>query len=86
MPLPNYLWWRPNLNGDGKKGWGESEEEETETERKRIVWGSNHKPFSDFYQRLLRSCGERDVLGVWDGNTIKLDCDEHCTTINVINL
>ena len=26
-----------------------------------------------------------DVLGVWDGNVIKLACDDHCTTINVIN-
>ena len=25
------------------------------------------------------------MLGVWDGNPIKLDCDDHCTTINVIN-
>jgi len=25
------------------------------------------------------------VLGLWDGNPIKLDCDDHCTTINVIN-
>ena len=24
-------------------------------------------------------------LGLSDGNTIKLDCDDHCTTINVIN-
>ena len=23
-------------------------------------------------------------LGVWDGNAIKLGCDDHCTTINVI--
>ena len=22
---------------------------------------------------------------LWDGNPIKLDCDDHCTTINVIN-
>ena len=29
--------------------------------------------------------GWGDVLGVWDGNTLKLDCDDHCTTINVIN-
>lgn len=29
--------------------------------------------------------GVGDVLGVWDGNTIKLDWDDHCTTINVIN-
>ena len=26
-----------------------------------------------------------DVLGFWDGNPIKLDCGDHCTTINVIN-
>ena len=25
------------------------------------------------------------MLGLWDGNLIKLDCDDHCTTINVIN-
>ena len=25
-----------------------------------------------------------DALGVWDGNAIKLGCDDHCTTINVI--
>ena len=28
--------------------------------------------------------GWRNVLGVWDGNTVKLGCDDHCTTINVI--
>ena len=26
-----------------------------------------------------------DVLGFWDGNHVKLDCGDHCTTINVIN-
>ena len=26
----------------------------------------------------------RDGLGVWDRNAVKLDCDEHCTTINII--
>ena len=30
--------------------------------------------------------GWGDALGLWDGNPIKLDCDDHCTTINVINL
>ena len=25
------------------------------------------------------------ALGVWDGNPIKLDCGDHCATINVIN-
>ena len=29
--------------------------------------------------------GWENVLGVWDGNPIKLDCDDHCTTINIIN-
>ena len=24
-------------------------------------------------------------LGVWDGNPVKSDCDDHCTSINVIN-
>ena len=26
-----------------------------------------------------------DALGMWDGNPIKLDCDDHCLSINVIN-
>ena len=26
-----------------------------------------------------------DVLGIWDGSTIKYHCDDHCTTNNVIN-
>ena len=29
--------------------------------------------------------GSWDALGLWDGNPIKLDCDDHCTTINIIN-
>ena len=30
--------------------------------------------------------GGRDGLGVRDGNAIKLSCDGHCTTINIIKL
>ena len=30
--------------------------------------------------------GGGDALRVWDGNTIKFGCDDHCTTINVIKL
>ena len=30
-------------------------------------------------------CGVADALGLWDGNPIKLDCDDHCATINVKN-
>ena len=29
--------------------------------------------------------GGGDALGLWDGRPIKLDCDDHCTTINVIS-
>ena len=28
--------------------------------------------------------GRVDGLGFWDGNAIKLGCDDHCTSINVI--
>ena len=28
--------------------------------------------------------GVGDGLGVWDGNAIKLGCNDHCTTKNVI--
>ena len=28
--------------------------------------------------------GWGDALRLWNGNPIKLDCDDHCTTINVI--
>ena len=26
----------------------------------------------------------KDGLGVWDGNVLKLGCDDGCTTINII--
>ena len=29
--------------------------------------------------------GGGEVVGSWDGNPIKLDCDDHCTITNVIN-
>ena len=29
--------------------------------------------------------GVGDALWLWDGNPIKLDCDDHCTTKYVIN-
>ena len=29
--------------------------------------------------------GWGDVLGMQDGNPVKVDCDDHCTTINVTN-
>ena len=28
--------------------------------------------------------GGRDGLGVWDGNVVKLGCDDSCTTTNTI--
>ena len=32
-----------------------------------------------------RGWGGQGMLGIWDGNVIRLGCDDHCTTINVIN-
>ena len=29
--------------------------------------------------------GWGDVLGLWDGNPVKMDCDDHCTITGVIN-
>ena len=28
--------------------------------------------------------GRGDALGVWTGNAIKLGCEDHCKTINII--
>ena len=36
-----------------------------------------------FPKETVREVG--GVLGLWDGKPMKLDCDDHCTTINVIN-
>ena len=44
-----------------------------------------HKPQKNLWFPKERGGGWVDVLGVWDGNPIKLDDDDHCTTINVIN-
>ena len=30
--------------------------------------------------------GDKDGLRVWDGNILKLGCDDGCTTINIIKL
>ena len=30
--------------------------------------------------------GRGDGLGVWEGNAIKLGCDDYCTAINVIKV
>ena len=45
------------------------------THRLRKTYGFQRRQFG----------GWGDTLGLWDGNPIKLDCDDHCTTINVIN-
>ena len=36
-------------------------------------------------QTLKNLWGMGDVLGLWDGNPVKLDCDDHDTTTDVIN-
>ena len=43
---------------------------------------------TDFEKRMVSKRefgGWGDALGMWDGKPIKLDCDDHCTTIHVIN-
>ena len=45
------------------------------------------------FEKLMISKGESsgggmgwgDALALWDGNPIKLDCDDHCTTKYIIN-
>ena len=39
---------------------------------------------ADMVSKGDRLGGGGDALRVWDGNAIKLGCDDHCTTINVI--
>ena len=34
----------------------------------------------------MRVWGVGGVLGAWDGNAIKLGCDDHCIAVNVIKL
>ena len=29
--------------------------------------------------------GGGDMLGLWDGNPMQLDCDDYCTTTGMIN-
>ena len=56
-----------------KKGHSELCRTDTDSQTLKILW-------------LPKETGWRsgDGLGVWDGNAIKLGCDDHCTTINVI--
>ena len=43
---------------------------------------------TDFEKLMVSKCdrlgGVGDGMGVWDENAIKLGCDHHCITINVI--
>jgi len=59
--------------------------------KKRTEWTSlqNRYWLTDF-EKVMVSKGDSlvgggDGLGLWDRNPIKMDCDDHCTTINVIN-
>ena len=36
-----------------------------------------------FQRRQVGVWGE--ALGLWDGNAIKLDCDDQCTAVNVMH-
>ena len=43
-----------------------------------------HRLWKTYGFQMRQVGGWEDVLGVWDGNAIKLGCGDHCTTINVI--
>ena len=43
-----------------------------------------HRLWKTYGFQIRQVGGWGDVLGVWDGNVIKFGCDDHCTTINVI--
>ena len=46
---------------------------------------TNSQTLKTYGFQMRQAGGWGDALMVWDGNAIKLGCDDHCTTINVIN-
>ena len=47
----------------------------------------NRNGFTNFEKLIVTkedSLGGRERLGVWDGNFLKLGCDDDCTNINII--
>ena len=44
-----------------------------------------HRSWKTYGFQMRQVGGWRVVPGVWDGNAIKLGCDDHCTTTNIIN-
>ena len=59
--------------------------------KKRTEWTLQNRYWLTDFEKIMVSKWDRlgwwwGGLGVWDGNAIKLGCDDHCTTINVINL
>ena len=43
-----------------------------------------HWPWKTYGYQGKQVVGERDGLGVWDGNVLKSGCDDGCMTINTI--
>ena len=56
-----------------KKGNNELCRTETDSQTLKNLWLPKEK-----------GCGGRDELGVWDGNVVKLGCDDGCITIKII--
>ena len=53
--------------------------------KKKTQWTSlQNRYWATDFEKLMVSKG--DSLGVWDGNAIKLGCDDCCTPINVIKV
>ena len=47
-------------------------------------WILTHRLWKTYGFQRRQVGGWGDGLGVWDGNAVKLGCDDHCITINVI--
>ena len=70
IPTSNAITYMWNM----KKGHNELCRKDTDSQTLKNLWFPKE-----------RGGGGQGDAGVWDGNVIKLGCDDHCTTINVIN-
>ena len=77
--------------------WSQSDGETSTSNAITYMWNLKKKDTMSFFteqiltHRLwktygfpMRQVGVEDGLGMWDGNAKKSGCDDHCTSINVI--
>ena len=62
--------------------------ESKKKKRIQLTYLQNRNQLTDFEKLMVTKgnilAGGKDGLGVWDGNVLKLGCDDGCTTINII--